>query len=216
MERARPIRRLTRSKASGSDTAATKLWSNPPLLTGERLEDFEGLHDVFTREIHPRGIIEEMYVNDVTWLVWEIIRLRRCRADIIKANYLGGLQDLLSDLIKEPGEFARSVQDNAQELSLKWFASNRGKEEVRKILKCYDLGDTAIEAAAVRRCLPEFEVLERLMSALEVRRDRALASIAAYRQSFANKLRESADRLITTESNKIPRYRDASVVTSPE
>ena len=50
-----------------------------PLLITETADEFEALRDAFEREIKPRGIIEQMYVHDICSIVWEILRLRRCK-----------------------------------------------------------------------------------------------------------------------------------------
>ena len=50
-----------------------------PLLITESAEEFDALRDAFEREIKPRGIIEHMYVHDICSIVWEILRLRRCK-----------------------------------------------------------------------------------------------------------------------------------------
>jgi hypothetical protein len=55
-----------------------------PLLITESADDFDALRNAFEQEIKPRGIIEQMYVNDISSIVWEILRLRRCKAIIIK------------------------------------------------------------------------------------------------------------------------------------
>ena len=187
-------------------------WSEPPLLRGERAADFQILLDGFSRDIRPRGLSEEIYVVDIAWLTWEIIRLRRCRTLIIKANFLGALQNLLAGLIKKPGEFVESAQERAEELAAKWFATEQGKEEVRKILSRFDLDELVIEAEAIRRSSRDLEGFESLLVALEARRNKAFACIADYRLSFAQQLRESSDRLIEA----VPRLEDASVKTSPE
>ena len=50
-----------------------------PLLTTESADEFDALCDAFEQEIKPRGIIEQMYVHDICSIVWEILRLRRCK-----------------------------------------------------------------------------------------------------------------------------------------
>ena len=50
-----------------------------PLLITESAEEFDALREAFEREIKPRGIIEQMYVHDICSIVWEILRLRRCK-----------------------------------------------------------------------------------------------------------------------------------------
>ena len=56
-----------------------------PLLITESPDEFDALRDAFEREIKPRGIIEQMYVHDICSIVWEILRLRRCKVVIINS-----------------------------------------------------------------------------------------------------------------------------------
>jgi hypothetical protein len=56
-----------------------------PLLITESAEEFDALRDAFERETKPRGIIEQMYVHDICAIVWEILRLRRCKVIIINS-----------------------------------------------------------------------------------------------------------------------------------
>jgi hypothetical protein len=41
-----------------------------PLLITESADEFEALRDAFEQEIKPRGIIEQMYVHDISSIVW--------------------------------------------------------------------------------------------------------------------------------------------------
>ena len=56
-----------------------------PLLITESAEELDALRDAFEQEIKPRGIIEQMYVHDICSIVWEILRLRRCKVVIINS-----------------------------------------------------------------------------------------------------------------------------------
>jgi hypothetical protein len=49
------------------------------------------VRDAFEQEINPRGIIEQMYVHDICAIVWEILRLRRCK---------------VVQLLKQPGRYS--------------------------------------------------------------------------------------------------------------
>ena len=55
-----------------------------PVLITESADEFDALRDAFEREIKPRGIIEQMYVHDICSIVWEILRLRRCKVVILR------------------------------------------------------------------------------------------------------------------------------------
>src|SRR6266700_8022222 len=77
-----------------------------PLLITESADEFDALRGAFEREIKPRGIIEQMYVHDICAIVWEILRLRRCKVVIINSAFRSALEDLLERLLIEPGQYS--------------------------------------------------------------------------------------------------------------
>jgi hypothetical protein len=81
-----------------------------PLLITESKDDFKRTNDALSDEIKPRGIIEEMYVADIANLVWEILRLRRCKAGIINAAFRSALQTVLTQVLREPGDHEINVR----------------------------------------------------------------------------------------------------------
>jgi hypothetical protein len=80
-----------------------------PLLITEAADEFDALRDAFEQEIKPRGIIEQMYVHDISSIVWEILRLRRCKVVIINSAFRSALQDLLKQLLRQPGQYEYQV-----------------------------------------------------------------------------------------------------------
>jgi len=167
-----------------------------PLLITESAHEFDALRHAFEQEIKPRRIIEQMYVHDICSIVWEILRLRRCKVVIINSAFRSALQDLLMQLLKQPGQYNYNVEYEAQALAQGWFTDQEGKEKVSEALARFQLDETAIEAEAVRKSSADLELLERMLSSLESRRDKALCCVAEYRASLAHQLRDSADRII--------------------
>jgi hypothetical protein len=167
-----------------------------PLLITESADEFDALRDAFEQEIKPRGIIEQMYVHDIGSIVWEILRLRRCKVAIINSAFLSALQNLLMQLLKQPGQYDWHVQNEAQALAQGWFTDKEAHKQVLEILSRFKLDETAIEAEAIRKSSTDLELLDRMLSSLESRRDKALGCVAEYRASLAHQLRESADRII--------------------
>jgi hypothetical protein len=167
-----------------------------PLLITESAEEFGALRDAFEQEIKPRGIIEQMYVHDMSAIVWEILRLRRCKVVVINSAFRSALQDLLTQLLKEPGQYDWHVQNEAQALAQGWFTDKEAKKQVSEILSRFDLDESAIEAEAIRRSSADLELLDRMLTSLESRRNKALGCVAEYRASLAHQLRETADRII--------------------
>jgi hypothetical protein len=167
-----------------------------PLLITESADEFDALRDAFKQEIKPRGIIEQMYVHDISSIVWEILRLRRCKVVIINSAFRSALQSLLKQLLRQPGQSEYQVEREAEALAQAWFTDQEAKKQVSEILSEFDLDESAIEAEAIRSSSSDLELLDRMLTSLESRRDKALRCVAEYRASLAHRLRESADRII--------------------
>jgi hypothetical protein len=116
-----------------------------PLLITESADKFDALRDAFEREIKPRGIIEQMYVHDICSIVWEILRLRRCKGAIINSAFRSALEDLLERLREEPGQYShdRRLRIQAQALAHLWFIDKKAKKEVSEILSEFELDESA-------------------------------------------------------------------------
>ena len=87
-------------------------------------------------------------------------------------------------------------EDKAQALAQSWFTDQEAKKQVSETLSRFDLDESAIEGEAIRRSSSDLELLDRMLTSLESRRNKALACVAEYRASLAHQLRESADRII--------------------
>src|SRR5262245_35073656 len=122
-----------------------------PLLITESADEFSALRDAFEREIKPRGIIEQMYVHDICSIVWEILRLRRCKVVIINSAFRSALEDILKQLLRQPGQSEYDVRDEAEALAHAWFTNKEAKSQVSEILSQFKLDEVAIEAEAIRR-----------------------------------------------------------------
>jgi hypothetical protein len=180
-----------------------------PLLITESADEFDAVRDAFKREIQPRGIVEHMYVEDISYIVWEILRLRRCKALIVNAAFRSALETLLMRLLlRPPGHPDYSVRDKAEALAHAWFADKEAKKRVSELLSRFELDELAIEAEAIRRSSSDLELLDRMLTSLESRRDKALGCVAQYRASLAHQLRESSDRII--DGKDVLRLEDAA------
>jgi hypothetical protein len=179
-----------------------------PLLITESADEFDALRDAFEQEIKPRGIIEQMYVHDICAIVWEILRLRRCKVIIINSAFRSALQNLLKQLSRLPGQYEYQVEGEAQTLAHSWFTDQEAKKQVSEILSRFDLDESAIEAEAIRRSSSDLELLDRMLTSLESRRDKALGCVAQYRASLAHQLRENSDRII--DGKGVLRLEDAA------
>jgi hypothetical protein len=99
--------------------------------------------------------------------------------------------------MRPPGLFFDDLQnDRVNALALAWFSDPQCKDEVTEKLREFHLDDFAIEAEAIRISARDLEPLDRMVTSLEVRRDKVLRSIEEYRYTFAKQLRQISDRLL--------------------
>jgi hypothetical protein len=179
----------------------TKPLSQPAILMTESKEDYQDLQTSLEHEIMPRSFVESIYVADIAALTWDILRLRRCKAGIINAAFDKALQNLLEPLF--------SVFDSsaAENLARRWFTDSKAKKEVAELLRKVRLDEFAIEAEAVRLSSSDLEALDRMLSAYESRRNKALRGIEDYRVGFAKTVRASSDRVLQGSKEPTLEYR---------
>jgi hypothetical protein len=171
-----------------------------PLLITESKDEFKRVRGALADEIKPRGILEQMYVEDIAYLSWEVLRLRRSKAAIVNLAFRDALKELITQLLLEPGQYTHQLGDQPEELARDWFADPNVKKQIADLLQKFDLGESAIEAEAIRKSADDLERIDRLMASAEVRRDKALVCVAQYRGDFGALLRESSNRVIRKET----------------
>src|SRR5260370_15509136 len=76
----------------------------PPLLMSESAEEFASLRTALELEVKPKGIVEQIYVDDIAAIVWEIRRLRRCKTSIINNACRAASQNLLREMMQPPAD----------------------------------------------------------------------------------------------------------------
>src|SRR4029077_21021271 len=100
----------------------------------------------------------------------------------------------------------------AHALAHAWFTDQEAKKQVSETLSRFDLDESAIEAEAIRKSSSDLELLDRMLTSLETRRNKALCCVAEYRASLAHQLRENADRII--DGKGVLRLEDAASTRS--
>ena len=149
-------------------------------------------------EIKPHGIIERLYVDDIATLVWEILRLRRCKVAIVNTAFKNALSEIIYRLADVPEQ--DTPERESYETTLDdWFSKPEARKAVLELLAEFRLDEAAIEAEAIRSVFSELEVLDRMLTLQELRRNRALRSIADYRDGFAKQVREVSNRVIEAD-----------------
>ena len=101
---------------------SSALLPTAPLLITESRDEFNLIRDTLNDQIKPRGIIEQMYVEDIAYLVWEILRLRRSKAAIINSAFRDALTEVVAQLLRNPGQWKHELKDRAEKLAREWFS----------------------------------------------------------------------------------------------
>ncbi len=96
-------RKAVAHKTEASPMRVSLLDSLPPsqaILIGEDEEQYHRLLDEVGRSVRPADIIEQFWVGDVTDLLWEALRLRRLKGNLLHVAVRHGLRRVLQPLIQ--------------------------------------------------------------------------------------------------------------------
>ena len=139
-----------------------------------------------------------MYVEDVAYLSWDVLRLRRSKTAIVNLAFRAAMKKLTGQLLREPGQRI-STRGSARRIGTGLVLRPNVKKQIADLLREFDLDESAIEAEAIRQSADDLERIDRLMASAEARRDKALVCVAQYRGDFGALLHDSSDRLIAKE-----------------
>ena len=181
-----------RAQISRRQPTETALLPALPLLITESRNELDRVRDALNQEIKPRGIIEQMYVAEIAYFIWDILRLRRCKVAIVNSEFRAAMENLLTRILRGPGADPIRADDEAEDLAQKWFTDPDAKKRVAELLGESGLDESAIEAEAMIRSAAVLEALERMLASLESRRNKALRCMAEYRGELARQLQESS------------------------
>src|SRR5262249_14541835 len=132
---------------------------------------------------------------DFVNIVWEIRRLRRCKNAIINTAFIKAVHSIIYKCAHEP-EFGSSELDWVDEAAIQWFTDPKTRKEVQSMIGKFHLDESVIEAEAIRSKFSELETLERMLTLLEGRMNKALRLIADYREAFVDRVQEASSRVV--------------------
>jgi hypothetical protein len=163
-----------------------------PLLPGEKQADYAELALRMVKAALPRDAIEEFLVRDVVDLTWEILRLRRIKARLLKASLDAGVSQVL-------GSVGYTCQQRG-ELSQKWAAGDESaRQKVDSILAKAGLAVGEVTAKTLDSKLDSFERLDRMLASAEARRNNALREIDRHRDALGGAARRSIEEVEDAE-----------------
>ena len=154
----------------------------PPLCRGDPVAPYEALLAHVIAEVKPHGIVEHVWVRDYVSRDFEVVRLRRDKADILTANAGEGLRAVLRDL---------GVEDYFT-LAKRWHARDPDAiAAVDAALAAANLGPGVVRAQALAAHIREVEAIDRMICVAEARRDEMLRQLYGHQAALAERARNA-------------------------
>lgn len=202
---------MPRSKNSVPATRAKKpvrafVYGPAPILEGENSKAYDELLASISGAVNPSDSIEDIWVNDVASMTWEILRYRRYKAALIKAAVPEALEAVIEPLVLRPTE-----NRTQEEVQLEKLRAQRGEEtRTKAIMRDWIQGDPGalnlvndilsdlgltmddVNARAMALAIADIERIDSLSLRKERSRNAVLHQIECRRTAFAELLRRAA------------------------
>jgi hypothetical protein len=191
------------------------LFGPPLLLDGEDRAVYDELSARVRAAVEPADTIEEMFVAEVVWHVWEILRYRRLKSCLMRACGIEEMKKFLSDNLDY--EDYREEFEQSLATSLEEYLS---KHEAKMLAQQCAQGEEAA-VHRVNQLLPDEQSLDTSLPrswgrvfatqpALEGIRDRARASRAGelakrYAQQDAHAVKK-VDKLLASSAMTLDKF----------
>jgi hypothetical protein len=163
-----------------------------PLLPGESELDYLGVAKRIVAGDQPKDAIEEFLTRDVIDLTWEILRLRRLKAGLLRASTSRGVSNVMESL----GYDQRKGFGAADRLGERWASGEKtSHDEVGAALKKAHLTIEDVMAEALESKIDTFERVDRMLASMEARRNNALREIERHRAALGAAMRKAVDEV---------------------
>jgi hypothetical protein len=146
--------------------------------------------------VKPKDILEEIWVREVVDLVWEALRLRRLKSNLLAASTHAGLEKVLIPLC---GGFIE-----ADRLAKSWARNEAaGRKGVKQLLASAGLSMDVVMAQTPSLKINDIERIDRMVMTAEVRRDATLREIERHRATLGQALRRASEQVEEGEFEEI-------------
>jgi hypothetical protein len=154
------------------------------LLPTESAEAYERDRSRIEEAINPCDAIEQIYFEDFAYKRVQMQRLQRWNLAAIKAELAEAVYAVL-------GELNELENTDVNDVVGQWCTNPVARATVSAILAKHGLDDSAIEAAAFRRCSRDLIAIDQLLTSHASGRDKSLQWLAFYREMKARQRQPS-------------------------
>jgi hypothetical protein len=178
----------------------TKTRFDPTALVAASGQQLSVIGNQLRKEIKPKSFIENIYVDDLAYIIWDIRQLREIKNSLIRYEMQPALRAILEHVLTSSDFFHDSqTKAKAKTLAAGWYRNKKDQAQVEKILTQFNLNENNIEAEAWRRSNADLDLLERQLTTLETRRDKTLIALANYRDGLAQRLKQKVRQIIEAD-----------------
>jgi hypothetical protein len=179
----------TRTANAIGRLARTASLGPPPLIEGEDGAAYNQFHGGIAASVKPKDFLEEIWVRDIADLSWEVLRLRRIKAQLLRSWTAVQVRGYLRDLCGA---------SQAQKLSAE-LGDPSVVARVQELLSANGLSIESVTAQAFVEITEALERIDRMMMNAEARRNSALHEIDRHRSTLAHALRRATDEVVDAE-----------------
>jgi hypothetical protein len=163
-----------------------------PLLPGEQEADYAEFALAIVKAAHPKDAIEDLLTRDVIDLSWEVLRLRRLKAGLLRGAISSSIYRVMCRLGYE--------DEHAWKLAANWAAERKAaQKEVARALQKAQLTMEDVMAETLEDKIEPFERFDRLLASSEARRNNALREIERHRAALGAAVRQAIDEVQDAE-----------------
>jgi hypothetical protein len=175
------------SPSAPTRTPCRALLGPRPLIDGEDETNYDVILERISADVAPADFVEEIWVRNVVDLVWDSVRLRRLKSQLLHAAAHQGLERVLTPLL---GWLS------ADKLSGKWASGDEEAiSQVEALLGRAGLTIDDVMAQTLAARIDDVERIDRMVIIAEVRRDAVLREIRSRRAAFGQALRRAGDAI---------------------
>ena len=177
--------------ASVRPSAALAFLAPAPLIAGEDAAAYDDLLARISAALEPSDILEEIWVRDVVDMVWDALRLRRLKAQLLTASAYEGMHAILSRFLD---------WQYSEQLARQWTLRDAAAvTKAEAVLASAGLSAEAVTAQTLALKIDIVERIDHMMVTAEARRNSVLREIERHRASFAHTLRRAVQEVEDAE-----------------
>jgi hypothetical protein len=156
------------------------MFGPPPIIPGEKPAEYLETKNRVLATIKPVDFIEEMLTRDVIDLFWEILRLRRLKAGLLRVSASKGIREILTSMLYEDANVIAGCWQGG---------SPDSRAQVSAIFESLGITDGEVMGQTLSIIIESIETIDRMTANAEARRNNALREIDRHRASLGAAVR---------------------------